>query len=72
MRHKGPYTAHVRFGPTMKRPRHTSTVTRQTFTAAENFLASFIVHVEARWITNAEGLVHSAFSKGTPDEGGQQ
>lgn len=66
MSHKGPYKAHIRHKATPHKPARTCTIERKTFKAAENALAAYQVNVEAKWITNAEGLVYSAFAKGEP------
>lgn len=66
-RHKGPYTAHLRYEPTPQVPagRHVTCV-RKTFAGAQNFLYMHDRHVIAKWITNAEGIVWSHLSKGDP------
>jgi len=55
---KGPFTAHV----VMRGKEHT--MARQTLRAAENFLLDYFdpSKIEARWITNAQGNVHTRFA----------
>jgi len=63
----GPFTAHVRtYFPKRDRPDRVYTMTRQTLKAAENYLDSFSTHVVAKWITNAEGYVHTRSACGDP------
>jgi len=63
----GPFTAHVR----VSHPRGGIRMferTSKTFPAPENYLRWHEVHVTARWITNAQGVVYSPASFGDPAE----
>jgi len=60
----GPFTAHVRYGRLLKGGRTVVTTERKTLAAAENALRVSNDRVVARWITNAQGMVHSPFAFG--------